>query len=59
MATPDADLGQENRTQPAPVLVRMPPDLKARLKACAEQEHRSLSGQVVVLLERALGSTAA
>lgn len=37
------------------VMVRMPPAMKQRLQALARAERRSLSGQVLALLERALG----
>lgn len=35
-------------------LLRLPPDLHAKLKAMAEREERSLNAQIVYLLRRAV-----
>jgi hypothetical protein len=39
----------------AAILVRLSPDLKAKLRELAKRERRSLSKQVEFLLERCLG----
>ncbi len=36
------------------VILRLPPELHSRLVALAKQKRRSLNGQIVYLLERAL-----
>jgi len=38
------------------MLVRIPTDLKARLKKRADANHRSATGELVAILERALTS---
>ena len=35
-------------------VLRLPPDLHDRLKTLAAREHRSLHGQILYLLERAI-----
>jgi predicted DNA-binding protein len=45
---------QQQGTQTAMVSVRMPVDLRARLQQQARQNHRTLSGEILHILERAL-----
>lgn len=40
-----------------PTSLRLPPNLKAQLKDRAAANHRSLTGEIVAILERAVRST--
>ncbi len=45
---------QENKIEPVPLMLRLPPELHAKIKKLADADRRSLNTMVIILIEAGL-----
>jgi predicted HicB family RNase H-like nuclease len=45
---------QENKVEPVPLMLRLPPELHAKVKRLADKDRRSLNTMVIILIEAGL-----